>query len=133
MTFLYSPSKTAVGSSYGFDQTPGGERYGGLTLKIRRPSAGKGTIIIKPTDQRTGRMNQDFVKGFGKEAEKGVRDAARELGVNLDEVDVEVSYFAYHTVDSPPSIYYGAARSAFRSAWEAWHRYHTPPANGSLR
>ena len=133
MAYLYSPSKAAVGSSYCFDQAPGGERYGGLSLTIRRPAAHKGLIIIKPTDRRTGEINEAFINGLGKDAEKGVRDAARELSADLDGVDVEISDFAFHPIDSPPSIYYGAARSAFRSAWEAWQRYYTPTENWSRR
>ena len=119
------PYKTAVGSSYCLDQSPGAERYGGLTITIRWPSSETGTITCEPTDRRTGQMLDDAIFGnFTKAAERGVRDIARELNVNLNGFDVVIFDFAYHVTDSFESVFYGAARSAFRSAWEAWERFY---------
>lgn len=103
-------------------------------MTIGWPSGETGTITIRPTDQRTGdALDDSIVHVFGRAAEKGIRDAARELSVDLDQVDVLISDFAYHPVDSRDSIYEAAARSAFRSAWEAWRRFYVPPPTDAER
>jgi hypothetical protein len=127
MAYLVWPHKTAVGSSYCFDQSPGGERYGGLTLTIRRPTAQTGTITVNATDRDTGEPLD--VPDLVKSAQDGVREAARELGVSLDQIDIVTSEFAFHDVDSSRPIFYGAARSAFRATWETWQRFYNSSSN----
>jgi hypothetical protein len=64
------------------------------------------------------------MEAYAAAAERGVRAAAEECKINLDEVDVVVTDFLYHPVDSRELIYYGAARSAFLAAWDGWGRYY---------
>lgn len=121
------PNKSAMGASYCLDQSPGGERYGGLMVTLRWPEAEAGRITIQPNDRRTGQpLDERVVDPIRVAAEAGIREAARAVGADLDGVDIVLSDFAYHPVDSPTWLYGRAAKSAFRSAWEAWQRF--PPA-----
>jgi hypothetical protein len=115
--------KTAIGASYCVDRTPGGERVGGLMVKLQRRTGDAGKIEIIPTDWRTGEPLAG-IDVFIKEVERGLFDAAKETGADLKELDVQLTDFVYHDVDSWGGCYYGAARSAFRSAWDAWRRYY---------
>ena len=86
-------------------------------------------MAIKPTDRRTGQtLDESTARTFVQAVHEGIREAARELSVNLDDFDIVVSDFAYHPIDSSAMIYQGAAKCAFRSAWEAWQRF--PSVNG---
>ena len=132
MRYLSNPNKKAIGSSYCYDQSAGGEMVGGVTVTIGVPRAATGTITIEPTDRRTGKTFDDaFANSYGKIAEEGVREAAWALGIDLNAIDVVVSDFAHHPVDTRRSVYRGAAASAFRSAWDAWRRY--PPEDSPER
>lgn len=69
-------------------------------------------------------LDESLVKGLTKVAEEGLREAASEMGVDLNEFDITLSDFAYHPVDSRGDIYRHAAGSAFRAAFEAWERWY---------
>jgi len=73
-------------------------------------------------------LNENLARALGSAAERGIREVAGECGVNLDDFDIVLSVFMYHPVDSRESLYYGAARSAFRAAWDAWQRYNAAPS-----
>ena len=125
MTYFRWPNKTAIGSSYCLDQSPGAERSGGLTVTIRWRIGDKGTIASKATDfHERGALDESLVHALARVAEEGVREAARGLNVDLDDFDITLSDFAFHPVDSWEELYRHAAGSAFRSAWEAWERWY---------
>lgn len=134
MTHLRRPGKRAIGCSYCLDQSPGAERYGGLTVTIRWRAAAKGTITGTATSFRTGdALDESLVRDLSKVAEQAVRQVAHQLDVDLDELDITFSDFAYHPVDSHDGIYRHAAASAFRSAWEAWERWYGASAEAWRR
>jgi hypothetical protein len=126
--------KSAIGASYCFDQSPGGERVGGLMVTLRRRANAAGTITIVPTERSTGEMEgamldsgtKEALLWFGKEAEEALRDEAKREGIDLNQFDIVLSDFIFHDVDSHSQCYAGAARSAFRSARDAWLRYYNP-------
>jgi L-alanine-DL-glutamate epimerase-like enolase superfamily enzyme len=125
MTSFRWPNKRSVGSSYCFDQSPGAERLGGLAVTLRWRGGDKGTVTTKPTSYFRDEADLDelLVVGLAEVAEEGVREAAAEMGVDLNELDVTLSEFLYHDVDSSPQIYRHAAGSAFRAAFDAWQRW----------
>lgn len=118
------PYKTVVGCSYCLDQSPGAEKFGGLTVTIRWRTGETGSITSTRTAFRMGeKLDETQVPALSEVAEEGVRDAARKLNVDLADLDIIFSDFAYHPLDSHNEIYRHAAGSAFRSAWEAWERW----------
>jgi len=134
MNYLKWPHKRAIGCSYCLDQSPGAERWGGLTVTIRWRAGERGTIVGTATSFRAGEsLEKSLILGLSKVAEEGLREGARELSVNLDEFDITLSDFAYHPVDSRGEIYRDSARSAFRSAWEAWDRWYSASAEARKR
>jgi hypothetical protein len=134
MTYFRWPNKTAIGSSYCLDQSPGAERYGGLTVTIRWRTADKGTITSKATSfRKSDALDEPLVHALARVAEEGLREAARGLSVDLNDFDITLSDFAFHPVDSRDELYRHAAGSAFRSAWEAWERWYAAIAERRKR
>lgn len=50
MTSLRWPNKTAVGSSYCLDQSPGAERFGGLAIALRWRAGDRGVVTSTTTN-----------------------------------------------------------------------------------
>jgi hypothetical protein len=111
----------AVGSAYLFRQTAGSERVGGLQLTIRPKKGAAGTIAATPSDWQTKDLHANAnIDRYVEQAIIGIKEVADQETVNLDDVDIELSSFLIHDVDSAPRCYYQAAKSAFRSALEMW-------------
>ena len=109
----------AVGSAYLFRQSPGSERLGGLQVTVRPKRGAKGVIIITPTDWRTEDLHSQ-IDDYVENALTGIKEVASKADLNLDDVDIELSRFLVHDVDSSPLCYLQAAKSALRSALEMW-------------
>jgi hypothetical protein len=92
MTYFRWPNKTGIGSSYCLDQSPGAERYGGLTVTIRWRTGEKGTIASKATDfHKSGTLDESLVHALARVAEEGLREAAWGLNVDLNDFDITLS------------------------------------------
>jgi hypothetical protein len=117
----YLPNRS-IGASYLIRQSPGGERIGGLRVTIEPAAGNAGTIKHEATDWLNGQPLErpHDIGPLVSEAVRGIREVARQCNVLLDEFDVVLSHFLVHPVDSRAKCYYQAAKSAFRSALEAW-------------
>ena len=109
----------AVGSSYLIRQSPGGERLGGVRIRLSR-ATGTGVIEVKLTSWFGGAEINEDIADLVEAAIQGVRDCAQQYGVDLSDYHILLSEFAFHLVDSRPNVFYQTARSAFRSALGAW-------------
>ena len=117
------PNKRAVGSSYCLDQAPSAERFGGLTVTLRPRTGPRGTITATATHWLQSRtLDAATAEFFAEAARKGIYEAAAECHADINELDVELSQFAYH-----PTILVNRCStwrgSAFRSAWDGWCRF----------
>src|SRR5262245_42912827 len=108
-----------MGSAYLFRQSPGSERVGGLQVVIRPKRGSIGSITVIPTDWRS-EESQCKPDAFVKDAMLGIKELAEKANINLDDLDIDLSRFLLHAVDSYPKCYYQAAKSAFRTAVEMW-------------
>ena len=121
--------KRAIGCSYCLDQSPGAERWGGLTVTIRWRGGETGTIVGTATSFRAGEsLDESLILGLSKVAEEGLREGALSYASTSTSTIYSLSDFAYHPVDSGSEIYRDSARSAFRSAWEAWDHWYAASA-----
>jgi hypothetical protein len=109
----------ATGSAYLFRQVPGSERIGGLQLTVRPKRGPKGVITVSPTDWKTHNVHCQ-IDDFVERALAGIKEVAAKADLNLNDVDIELSHFLVHDVDSAPICYFQAAKSALRSALEMW-------------
>ena len=116
--------KSALASCYCLDQSPGAAFYGGLSIQLTRRTDTSGSITVLPKDRLTDELlSIEDIGDCCDEAKRGVIEAANEDNVDLSRFDVIISDFAYHSVDSRPKCFRAAAKSAFRSAWDAWTRF----------
>lgn len=108
----------AIGACYWIRQIPGSERLGGLQVTIHPNVGGGGTIRVVATARRTGEELVGLIEPYVDEAIRGIREVATRHAVRLEDLDVELSEFLDHDVDSDPRCDYQAGKSAFRSALE---------------
>jgi len=71
-------------------------------------------------------LDADIARRLAAAAEAGVREAAIKRAMNLEDFDIIFSDFVYHPIDSTDAMYFGAAKSAFASALDAWGNFYPP-------
>ncbi len=111
----------AIGSSYLIQQSPGAERFGGLTLKLwpnHSGSPSRNILLSSWTEAQTIREDIRFLTSM---AEEGIKQFAAEQQIDLSNYNWELSRFAYHPIDSKPEVFRLAGYNAFASAWATWH------------
>lgn len=110
----------AIGSSYLIRQTAGSEKLGGLMVTLKRRVGTAGKIEVVPTCRWTKELLTE-IDHLIDQALAGIKDAAQQHNVSLDDFDILLTEFAYHSVDSYAPCYYQAAKSALRAALESWY------------
>jgi hypothetical protein len=114
----------AYGSSYLFRQRAGSERIGGLTVMLTPKEAEVGEISVQLTDWESNEPigdNCGWSVTIVEAAVLGANEAAASLNL-LNEFDLKLYRFLLHEIDSGPPIFRQAAKSACRSALEAWRQ-----------
>lgn len=114
----------ALGSSYFVRRIPNSERAGGVTVRLQEKAAEVGKISVVATYWKSGAPitaeQQRWYSAFIEAAVDGANEAAASLDL-LAKFDIELSEFLIHDVDSFSGTFRQTAKSACRSALEAWN------------
>ena len=112
----------AIAGSYLIRSSPGSERVGGATVRIRRRRRSEaGALNVRLTDFWKHEPLGPDASFLTDVARSALATFAEDNTVSVDEWDIDVYDFAYHPVDTTERAMRTAICNALTSAFSTWH------------